>query len=141
MAILVRNTISPSWSDRLNQLMLHDPMWKKMHPDRISPPANIVTQEDRYEVELSIPGMNKEDLEIYVDHDVLHISGNHQEEASADRKYAHQEFVRTSFHRSFTLPANLEDNQVEAHYDQGVLRVVLYKKETHHHERKKIEIQ
>ncbi|WKN42770.1 Hsp20/alpha crystallin family protein [Tunicatimonas pelagia] len=143
MAIIVRNTISPTWGDQFNQLILHDPMWKKMHPDRISPPANIITQEDRYEIELSVPGMNKEDIEIHIDRDVLHISGDHQEEAaSAGRKYAHQEFAHTSFHRSFALPSHLEDNRIEARYDQGVLRVVLYEKEdTHHQGKKQIDVQ
>ncbi len=142
MAILTKHTITSPLSDRISRLMLHDPAWKKMHPERILPPVNISEDETHFQIELSIPGMHKEDVEIHLEKDVLTISGDHKEEKKNDEKsYAHQEFAHTSFHRAFNIPSSVKEDNIEATYDKGLLKIKLHKKEVEIlAEKKKIEI-
>ncbi|WP_350286954.1 Hsp20/alpha crystallin family protein [uncultured Croceitalea sp.] len=130
MAIITKHAITSPWSDRISRLMLHDPTWKKMHPERILPPVNVSEDETHFQIELSIPGMDKEDVEIHLEKDILTITGDHQESVPNDKtSYTHQEFMHKSFHRAFNIPSSVEEDSIEAEYDKGLLKIKLHKKE------------
>lgn len=95
------------------------------------PSVNIKESTDDFEVEVAAPGFGKSDFNIELDHDLLTISSNKKEEneASKDGNYTRREFSYQSFSRSFTLPNTANSEKIEAKYENGVLRVVIPKKE------------
>lgn len=95
-----------------------------------SPAVNIVEKDNGFEIELATPGLKKEDFNISIEKNVLTISAETKSEESVEeKKYNKREFNYTSFSRSFTLPDNINDEDVNAKYDNGVLTVSLTKQE------------
>lgn len=97
------------------------------------PAVNIKENEKQFELELAAPGLNKKDFSLMLDKNVLTISVKQQEqkeEKKENEKYTLREFSFQSFERSFSLPENIIDEEkVEASYNDGILRLVLPKKE------------
>jgi len=101
--------------------------------DTTLPAVNIKETENSYEVEMAAPGMRKEDFRIELDNNVLTISSEKSEESQdgdEKEKYSRREFSYQSFQRSFSLPKEVVDeDKIEAHYRDGVLRLSIPKKE------------
>lgn len=94
------------------------------------PAVNITETETAYHVELAAPGLSKSDFQINVDKNVMSISADKQEEKTEnDKVYSKKEYSYTSFSRSFTLPDVVDYSNIEASYEDGILKVVIGKKE------------
>jgi len=94
------------------------------------PAVNIKETDTSFGIELAAPGKNKEDFNIEIDHNVLTISSeNKSEKEKKEEKYTRKEFSYTSFRRSFTLPDSVNADFINATYENGVLNVVLPKRE------------
>lgn len=94
------------------------------------PKVNIKETTDAFEVEMAVPGLKKSDFKLDVDNDVLSISTEITEEKEdKNDHYTRREFGYSSFKRSFTLPESVDDDKIEAHYKEGILSVILPKKE------------
>jgi HSP20 family protein len=94
------------------------------------PPVNIKENETSYEVELSAPGKTKEDFNIEVENEVLTISSQHQSETTQEQgRYTRREFSFSSFKRSFALPETVNQEDIQAVYESGILRITLPKRE------------
>jgi len=97
---------------------------------RILPKVNIAESDKSYQIELAVPGMEKEDFKIEVKNDLLVISSEKKEEKKEEGKnYSRREFSQCSFSRSFILPDIAESNKIEAAYKNGILEVTIPKKE------------
>ncbi len=93
-------------------------------------PVNIKETENGYELHLVAPGLKKEDFKINVDDNVLKISFEHKEENKTEGdKWLRNEYRFRSFKRSFTLNENINAEAITAKYNDGILNVVLPKKE------------
>ena len=94
------------------------------------PAANIQEQDDAFRIELAVPGMHKEDFRVNVDNGTLTISSEKEERNEEEEdQYTRREFSYRSFRRSFALPDTVKDDDIEAKYEDGVLRLTLPKKE------------
>jgi len=96
------------------------------------PLVNIKETTDGFEVEMAAPGMNKEDFKVELDGNVLTISSERKEdnEVKEGDRYSRREFSYQSFQRSFQLPKEVVDaEKIEAKYENGVLRLLVPKKE------------
>jgi HSP20 family protein len=103
--------------------------------------VNVKEHDKNYEVEVAAPGFEKKDFNIEVNNGVLTISGEKKtENKKEDGKYTHREFGYTSFSRSFNLPANTTESDVQAKYDGGILKLSIAKKEESNKARKSIDI-
>jgi len=94
------------------------------------PAVNIREDEKRFTLDLAVPGIDKKDLKIEINDDIITISSeqkSEKEEKSDDFK--RREFSYTSFCRSFYLPENVTREKIEANYKDGILTVVLPKDE------------
>lgn len=92
------------------------------------PAVNIKELDSQFEIELAVPGMNKDDFEIEVEDGVLSISSTQEEEQVNEKgKFTRREFSYSSFRRSFTLPDSVDPTKIDATYKQGVLLVLLPK--------------
>ena len=93
------------------------------------PSANIKETEKSFLIELAVPGMQKSDFDIHIEEIALTISSEKKrDEKIENEKYTRQEFSYSSFKRSFTLPDSIENDQVKASYENGLLSIELPKK-------------
>ncbi len=96
------------------------------------PAVNIRETADGYEVEMAAPGMSKKDFRIELDNNVLTISSEKrtENEQKEGERYTKREFSYQSFQRSFSLPKEVvDDEKIQAKYEDGVLRLSIPKKE------------
>lgn len=95
-----------------------------------SPSVNITDNKDEYRVELAAPGLKKSDFDIDLEGNMITISSQKEESKSEkESKYTRKEYSYSSFSRSFTLPDHVKQDKIEARYEDGVLKVILPKKE------------
>jgi HSP20 family protein len=96
-----------------------------------TPPANISETEKEYKVELSVPGLKREDIHIDVEDGAITISSEKEEESNEEKKnFSRREFSYSSFSRTFQLPEDIDENNINAKYENGMLCVTVPKKET-----------
>ena len=94
------------------------------------PDVNIIESNRDYQIELAAPGMNRKDFKIEVNNGVLHISAEKKEEKNEeDKNFRRREFSYSTFTRSFVLPETLLDEKIDAKYEDGILKLVLPKRE------------
>ena len=93
------------------------------------PPVNIVETADAWHLELNAPGRNKEDFKVNVDNDLLTVSYDKKEDVKAEGvKTIRREFSAQSFKRSFNLDSQVDASNVQAKYENGLLKLLLPKK-------------
>lgn len=97
---------------------------------RIQVPANIRETSTGYELHLIAPGLRKEDFKLQLNKDVLTVS---YERAEADEQqedaWIRREYKQQTFSRSFSLNDAVDSTRITASYKDGILQVVLPKKE------------
>jgi len=95
------------------------------------PPVDIVEETDQTKIVAEIPGMEKEDIKIFVENDVLTISGEKKQafEKREDANCVRCELQAGSFSRSFTLPEHIDSEKITADYKNGLLTIMLPKTE------------
>lgn len=99
-------------------------------PQNAIPAVNVKENKKDFKIELAAPGMKKNDFNVDVNNGVLTISSEKEENSEVDEEnYTRKEFSFSSFKRAFTLPENINNENIEAKYEDGVLEVTLKKKE------------
>lgn len=95
------------------------------------PSVNIKENEEGFEVEMAIPGMDKGDFKIELNQDVLTISSEKkvENEVKEGEHFTRREFSYQSFSRSFTLPNTVDNEKINAKYENGILSVAIPKRE------------
>ncbi len=91
--------------------------------------VNIVENDKDVTLEVIVPGMKKEEISIDVNNDMLTISAEIKSQDEQNRNYLRREFKPVSFSRSFTLPDYLDVDKISATHENGILKVVIEKKE------------
>ncbi|RYM33551.1 Hsp20/alpha crystallin family protein [Brumimicrobium glaciale] len=103
--------------------------------------VNIIERDEDYVVEMAVPGFNKENIHIELDGNKLSIRGEAKESKEVEEEnYTHREFSYGEFTRSFTLPKDVDGQNIGADYNEGVLRVTVPKPEMKKKVVKKIEV-
>ena len=94
------------------------------------PAVNIREDEKNFTVDLAIPGMDKKDLKIDMNENVLTITAETSKDSEDKHNgYQRKEFSYSAFSRSFDVPENVTGEKIEANYKDGVLTVTLPKKD------------
>ena len=105
------------------------------------PAVNTRETDDAYYIEVDLPGVKKEDINIDVKDNVLTISGERKiEEERKEDDFYRVESVYGTFERSFTLPEDVDVDKIEAEAKDGVLTVKIPKAQSVEKTPKKIEI-
>ncbi|MBA1419587.1 MAG: Hsp20/alpha crystallin family protein [Epsilonproteobacteria bacterium] len=92
------------------------------------PVVNTREGEYAYHVELDLPGIKKEDIEITTEDNVLTISGERKlKDEVKEEDYYKVESVYGKFSRSFTLPEKVDVENIHAESKDGVLEVIIPK--------------
>ena len=95
------------------------------------PQTNIHETPEAFHLELSVPGRSKEDFKVQVEQGLLTISYEKKEEAAQpdDYKTVRREFEYKSFKRSFSVDDKIDVDGIQAKYENGILKLLLPKKE------------
>lgn len=91
-----------------------------------TPEINIKEEADRFVVCANLPEVNQEDISISLDNNILTLQGERKIEPS---EYTRTERSRSQFYRRFSLPQTADDAHITAQYQQGVLEIIIPKRE------------
>lgn len=106
--------------------LFSDLFYEPRTPNRWNPRMDISEEDDQYVVDLEVPGVKKEDLNITVEGDLLTLSGqkNIQREVRNDQTGTlHKERFFGTFSRSVRLSEQVNEENIEATINNGILTV------------------
>lgn len=89
-----------------------------------TPAVEFSSSDDAFTVRVQLPGIKAEDVEVQVGHDAIAISGERKFEQT-DAKGFRSEFRYGKFRRVLTLPAAVQNDQVKAEFNDGILTLTL----------------
>ncbi|SRR5579872_258239 len=93
------------------------------------PPTDVYEDENHINLKLEVPGIDEKDLNIHVENNTLIIKGERKfEKEEKEENFRRVERQYGSFVRTFTLPASVDPNHIEANYDKGVLNITMPKR-------------
>jgi HSP20 family protein len=99
-------------------------------PRRWMPALDVTETSNAYHIDVEVPGMRPEDINVTVDQGMLTVSGERRsEEEKSERSFHRIERRYGSFRRSISLPRDVDATHVQASYDKGVLRLEVPKSE------------
>ena len=114
-----------SFSDLLEELFQEKP---NESGRRFSPAVDIYEEDQLYGVVLALPGIKKENIKIEIGENKLQVSGARYTEAASNlKKHYVQEIPRGAFIKSFHLPKDVQQEKIEAKYEDGLLKLILPK--------------
>lgn len=93
--------------------------------------TDVLDEGDHYELEADLPGFDKKDIRLELQGDSLLISAERHssaEQKNKDGKVVHMERSYGSYQRSFDV-SQIDTDNIRANYDNGVLRLILPKRE------------
>jgi len=94
------------------------------------PLTDIIEEADNYSLNLDLPGVKKEDVKISYNQGTLSISGERKQESETkETKYHRIERSYGSYYRSFTLPERIKEEEIQAEFKDGTLKVIIPKSE------------
>lgn len=94
------------------------------------PAMNVKENEKTFHIELAIPGFKKEEIEVSLENDLLHVSGNSKKEKVEETAegYTRKEFGYNAFDRKIVVPSTIDkEKEVKATYNNGILQLQLAK--------------
>jgi len=92
------------------------------------PAADVYQDKDNVIVEMDVPGIETDKIDISVENDVLTVSGSREEKQEVKREDYYRKEVRSgSFSRSVILPMQVKGDEAKAEFEKGVLKIVLPK--------------
>lgn len=121
--------------------LMTQPVWPTMSPTRdllaTNPSTNILRLENGYQIQLAVPGVPKNQIQLQVLEGKLVISTKN-ENKEMNTQFVRKEFDYSNFSRTFTLHKNADLENLKATFENGILTITIQDKEP---EMRKIEIQ
>lgn len=119
-----RNRSTLRFSDMLDEIMEDAFSWSK---GTFVPELNVYETEKEFEITLALPGMRKEDINISFENNTITISGERELKEEDGTKYHRIESRFGKFERSLPLPNVIDEENIDATYENGVLTVTVPK--------------
>jgi HSP20 family protein len=95
-----------------------------------NPAVDIFENDNEIVIKAELPGMNAKDIEVKLENNILMLKGERRfEKETKEENYHRVEREYGAFSRTFSLPAAINGEKVNAEYKDGILKVVLPKKE------------
>jgi len=92
-------------------------------------PTDITQDKDNVFVEMELPGVKSENIEVGVENNILSVRARQEEEKEEKKKnFYRKEIYRGSLERQIELPCPVMGNKTKAEYKDGILKMVLPKK-------------
>lgn len=120
--------------DRMNRLFEDAGRgWKTDEPvsaNTWSPAVDIFEAQGEIVVKAELPGMDRKDITLNLENNVLTLKGERRfEKETKEENYHRIERAYGGFSRSFSIPATVDEEKIHADYKDGVLKIILPKKE------------
>ena len=94
------------------------------------PPVDISQTDNTVIVQIAIPGIDPEKVNIRIENDVLTIDGEVRKETEVEEaKYHRREMLSGKFHRALAMPAAVDGDKASAVYKNGILEITIPKRE------------
>ncbi|MBN1153764.1 Hsp20/alpha crystallin family protein [candidate division KSB1 bacterium] len=95
------------------------------------PMVDIYETDEQYVIKAELAGMNKEDVKINISENNLTLKGEKKETEikESNTRFHRRERVYGNFQRTFSLPYHVDPQKVSAEYKDGLLSIILPKKE------------
>ena len=107
-----------------------------------TPRIEVAEDEKSYLVKAELPGMDKNDIEVTLDDNVLTLKGEKKEEKEEKGKKSYYKETRYgSFYRQIPFPESIDEEKVNAKFKKGVLSLVIPKKEAKNKKSIKIDVE
>ena len=125
------NNYHPSMFDNWFDNDLFNWEYNNHQAEATLPAVNIKENADAFKVEMAVPGFDKKDFKINLDHNVLTIASEKkvENEHNNGERYTCREYSYQSFSRSFTLPDAANGDKISAKYENGILNVEIPKRD------------
>ena len=120
--------------DRMNRLFDNAGRnWSNEEPAATttwSPAVDIFETDGEIVVKAELPGMERKDITLNLENNVLTLRGERRfEKETKDENYHRIERAYGGFSRAFSIPATVDEEKIRAEYKDGVLKIVLPKKD------------
>ena len=103
-------------------------VWERIPEDLKgwSPALDVFEKGDSVEIKVELPGVKEEDVDVSISNDMLLIKGQRKTESGIkEEDYSRNEIAYGNFYRTVPLPANVDVKNIEATYEDGILRIKL----------------
>jgi HSP20 family protein len=111
------------FNDRYRRLINYNSLDNE---DITLPAVNVSEDKDAYQLFVAAPGYEKENFNVQIDNGVLLISAVRNATENDDNDgFMVREFNYRSFQRSFSLPEYVDDDQIKAKYENGILKITI----------------
>jgi HSP20 family protein len=117
--------------DRMNRLFRNSygDREETLTTSTFAPAVDVYEDEHHITLNIEVPGIDEKDIDVRVENNTLTVHGERKfEKEEKEENFRRVERQYGSFTRSFTLPNTVETDNIQAHYDKGVLKVQLAKK-------------
>lgn len=122
-----RDLFSKNFSDIMDEFF-NDVVYQ--NNNNFVPGIDISETNDQFLVSVELPGVDKKDIQVDLDNSRLTISGERKFEKEEEGKTYHKIETRYgSFSRSFQLPENVDEESIDATYENGLLNITIKKTE------------
>ena len=118
--------------DRLNRLFRDsygEGREEALTTSTFAPPVDVYEDEHSITLKIEVPGIDEKDVDVQIENNTLTVHGERKfEKQEKEENFRRVERQYGSFTRVFTLPNTVDAEQVQAHYDRGILKIQLGKK-------------
>ena len=117
--------------DRMNRLFRdnYGEGQEALSTSTFAPPVDVYEDEHNVTLKIEVPGIDEKDIDVQIENNLLTVHGERKfEKEEKEENFRRVERQYGSFTRSFTLPNTVNPEQVQAHYDKGILKIQLAKK-------------
>jgi HSP20 family protein len=118
--------------DRMNRLFRDsygDGRDEALTTSNFAPPVDVYEDEHNITLKIEVPGIEEKDIDVRIENNTLTVHGERKfEKEEKEENFRRVERQYGSFTRSFTLPNTVDAEKIEAHYEKGILKVLLAKK-------------
>jgi HSP20 family protein len=117
--------------DRMNRLFRdnYGEGQEALSTSTFAPPVDVYEDEHNVTLKIEVPGIDEKDIDVQIENNLLTVHGERKfEKEEKEENFRRVERQYGSFTRSFALPSTVNPDQVQAHYDKGILKIQLAKK-------------
>lgn len=95
--------------------------------DTATPKVNISGNEDNYQINVIMPGIDKEDITLSIDNDILTIQSNYDKQKDKDQNALRTEFIIKEYYKKISLPKDADHQSISANLKNGILEITIKK--------------
>jgi len=128
-----RSKYAPHFGNLVNELFntaVGDVVQKSEQKYFTNPATNVVELDDRFRLEVALPGFSKKDVAITLENDLLKISSSSDTSDNTQINYRLREFNYSGFQKAYQLPDTVDGREIKASFDLGVLTIDIPKVES-----------